>query len=105
MRSMWILPFSLVAIILIGGGGYYLFPARNPLLTASAGQLHKWVPFYPIRCGEILFEKNDPQTPHYSFCIGEIRKRVAIYVQKDISREDVMDPRVQVHWRQVMSDR
>lgn len=105
MRSIWILISSLAVVIVIGGGTYYLLPGRNPLLTASAGEFHMWVPFYPIRCGEILFEKNDPKAPHYSFCVREMRERVAVYGQKEISREDILDPRVQVHWREVMSDR
>lgn len=105
MRSIWILTSILVAIIFVGGAAYYILPARNPLLTASAGQFHMWVPSYPLRCGDIVFVKADPKARHYWICVNEIRQRVAVYGQQDISREEVLDPRVQVHWRKVMSDR
>lgn len=116
MRSIWGLISSLALIIIIGGFVYYSFPGeleiqsfnskvRNPLLRANAGQFHMWVPSYPLRCGEIVFEKADPKARHYWICVSEIRKRVAIYAQQDISREDVLNPGVQLRWREVMADR
>ncbi|KUF27371.1 hypothetical protein, partial [Xanthomonas phaseoli] len=77
-------------------------PAGNPLLTADANQFGRWVPLYPIRCGEIVFDKADPRAPNFSFCIGEIKKRVTTATGYQLSRDDVLDSRVKVHWRDVM---
>lgn len=104
MRNIWIIIASFAAVIVVCGGAYYLLQARNPLLIASAGQFHMWVPTYPRRCGDIVFVKADSKDRHYWMCVNEIRQRVAVYGKQDISREDVLDPRVKVHWREVMSD-
>lgn len=127
MRSIWVLISSFAVIIVIGGVAYYSSPeketrvmlphlgeleipsfnseVRNPLMKANPGQFHMWVPSYPLRCGEIVFEKADPKARNYWICVSEIRKRVAIYAQQGISREDVLAPGVQVRWREVMADR
>jgi len=132
MRNFWMLISSLAVVVAIGGGVYYIFPrqpaelavmspgvpqwpstdsrvlavpAGNPLLTASRAHFDRWVPFYPIRCGKILFEKADPKAKHFAFCIREIRDRVAHYTDRQLSSEDVLDPRVKVHWKEVMGER
>ncbi|AOX47856.1 hypothetical protein AB870_26510 (plasmid) [Pandoraea faecigallinarum] len=129
MRSVWMVVSGFAMAVAIGGAVYYLLPrqsaepdagafsvppqpstgnrvlvvpADNPLLTASRGQLDRWVPLYPIRCGEILFEKADAHAKHFSRCVEEIRSRVAHYTGASISRNDVLDPRVKAHWQEVM---
>ncbi|WP_084010144.1 hypothetical protein [Pandoraea oxalativorans] len=129
MRSVWMVVSGFAMAVAIGGAVYYLLPrqsaepdasafsvppqpsndsrvrvvpADNPLLTASRRQLGRWVPLYPIRCGEILFENADPTARNFTFCIGEIRNRVAHYTGASISRNDVLDPRVKAHWQEVM---
>ncbi|WP_445657597.1 hypothetical protein [Achromobacter sp. NCFB-sbj8-Ac1-l] len=126
MRNVWMIVSSFAVAVAIGGAVYYFFPRQptaitpsasqmpsteghvlilstgNPLLSAVKGQLDRWVPFYPIRCGEILFEKSDPKAQHFEFCINEIQRRVSGAAGKDLSREDVLDPRVKAHWREVM---
>lgn len=128
MRNVWMIVSGLAVVVAIGGAVYYFFPKQpaepvtttsnvpqlpstdshvlvvpdgNPLLTADRGQFDRWVPFYPIRCGEIVFEKTDPKAQHFAFCIGEIRRRVARATEKQLSREDVLDPRVKMHWQEV----
>lgn len=76
--------------------------AENPLLTADASQFGRWVPMYPIRCGQIVFDNGDPQAPNFSFCIDEIRKRVATATGRQLSGDDVLDSRVKAHWHEVM---
>jgi len=132
MRNVWMLISGLAAVVAIGGSVYYFFPrqpaelavmspdvrewpftdsrvlvvpAGNPLLTASRGHFDRWVPSYPMRCGKILFENADPKAKHFEFCIREIRDRVAHYTDRQLSREDVLDPRVKVHWKEVMGER
>ena len=83
-------------------GQVLVVPAGNPLLTADARQFGMWIPVYPIRCGEILFEKDNTKAQHFAFCIGEIKRRVARATAKQLSREDVLDPRVKAHWHEVM---
>ncbi|MBO9757360.1 hypothetical protein [Xanthomonas phaseoli] len=126
MRNVWMIVSSLAVVVAIGGAVYYFFPkqlaattsnvpqlpstdnrvlvvpAGNPLLTADANQFGRWVPLYPIRCGEIVFDKADPRAPNFSFCIGEIKKRVTTATGYQLSRDDVLDSRVKVHWRDVM---
>lgn len=129
MRNVWIFISGLVVVAAIGGAVYYVFsqqpanlampdasvpqmpmadtqvlvvPAGNPLLTADREQFDRWVPLYPIRCGEILFEKVDTKAQHFAFCIGEIKRRVARATEKQLSREDVLDPGVKAHWHEVM---
>ncbi len=128
MRNVWMIVSGLAIVIVIGGAVYYFFtkrvlnlaepnasvqqvpltntrvfvvPAGNPLLTASRAQLAQWVSLYPIRCGEIVFEKVDAKSRNFNFCIGEIRRRVAHDTGTPISREDVLDTNVRVHWREV----
>ncbi|SAL75428.1 hypothetical protein AWB67_04759 [Caballeronia terrestris] len=129
MRNVWMIVSGLATVVAIGGAVYYFFPkqpaepivsdasnvpqhpstgsrvlvvpAGNPLLTADAAQFSRWVSLYPIRCGEIVFEKADPKAKNYSFCIAEIRRRVATATGQQLSRDDVLDPRVRVHWREV----
>ncbi|MEN9140400.1 MULTISPECIES: hypothetical protein [Xanthomonas] len=126
MRNVWMIVSSLAVVVAIGGAVYYFFPkqpaattsnvpqlpstdsrvlvvpAGNPLLAADANQFGRWVPLYPIRCGEIVFDKADPRAPNFSFCIGEIKKRVTTATGYQLSRDDVLDSRVKVHWHEVM---
>jgi hypothetical protein len=129
MRSSWMLISSLAAVVAIGGAVYFFFPktpanpaaanavasqlpstggqrlivpAGNPLLTADTSEFGRWVPLYPIRCGEIVFETADPKVPNFSFCISEIKKRVADSTGYQLSRGDVLDQRVKAHWHQVL---
>lgn len=126
MRNVWMIVSSLAVVVAIGGAVYYFFPkqlaattsnvpqlpstdnrvlvvpAGNPLLTADANQFGRGGPLYPIRCGEIVFDKADPRAPNFSFCIGEIKKRVTTATGYQLSRDDVLDSRVKVHWRDVM---
>ncbi|MBV6816207.1 hypothetical protein ACE15N_23100 (plasmid) [Xanthomonas campestris pv. passiflorae] len=126
MRNVWMIVSSLAVVVAIGGAVYYFFPkqpaaitsnvpqlpstdnrvlvvpAGNPLLTADANQFGRWVPLYPIRCGEIVFDKAEPRAPNFSFCIGEIKKRVTTATGYQLSRDDVLDSRVKVHWHEVM---
>ncbi len=131
MRNLWIYISSLAVVAVVGGAVYdflsksqtyvgfqnfsvaqitqvapsvLVVPAGNPLLTANFGQFERWVPRYPIRCGEIVFEKADPKVQHYYFCLSEIQRRVATHTQRDIRRSDVLDPRVRARWHQVMED-
>lgn len=109
MRSLWMMLVSGLAVIMAAGGTvYYIFPTesgRNPLLTANVGQFDRWVPFYPIRCGEILFERAEPTARHYAYCVDEIRRRVGRATDKKLSREDVLDPQVKSRWREVTGDK
>ncbi|MGX8287805.1 hypothetical protein CAI18_23230 (plasmid) [Xanthomonas citri pv. punicae] len=126
MRNVWMIVSGLAVVVAIGGAVYYFFPeqpagktsnvqqlpsndghvlvapAGNPLLNADANQFGRWVPLYPIRCGEIVFDKADPRAPNFSFCIGEIKRRVTTATGYQLSREDVLDYRVKAHWREVM---
>ncbi|MEN9119151.1 hypothetical protein [Xanthomonas euvesicatoria] len=129
MRNVWMLVSGLAVVVAIGGAVYYFFPKQpagqtaaapnaqlspstdsrvlvvptgSPLLTADANQFGRWVPLYPIRCGEIVFDKADPKAPNFSFCIGEIKKRVTTATGYQLSREDVLDSRVKAHWHEVM---
>lgn len=125
MRNVWMLVSGLVVVVAMGRAVYYFFPkppaepteaqvspltdsrvlvvqAGNPLLTADANQFGRWVPSYPIRCGEIVFDETDPKAPNFSFCIGEIKKRVTTATGYQLSREDVFDSRVKAHWQEVM---
>lgn len=131
MRNLWIYISSLAVVAVVGGAVYDFLsksqtyvrspnvsmphmpqvapsvlaePAGNPLLTANFGQFERWVPRYPLRCGEILFEQADSDARHHSLCIDEIRRRVAAYTMQDLSRADVLDPRVRSRWHQVMED-
>lgn len=126
MRSIWIFLSSVAVVIAIGGAIYHfiprpgadleqvsvsdprvpptepqvlVIPAGNPLLAADALQLDLWIPRYPIPCGEIVFGAADDRARHYSFCLSEIRDRVALYAKQKLSKEDVLDPRVRAHWR------
>ncbi|MBV6885916.1 hypothetical protein Xkhy_21135 [Xanthomonas axonopodis pv. khayae] len=126
MRNVWMIVSGLAVVVAIGGAVYYFFPkqpaattsnvpqlpstdnrmfvvpAGNPLLHADANQFGRWVPLYPIRCGEIVFDTADPKAPNFSFCVGEIKKRVTTATGYQLSREDVLDSRVKAHWREVM---
>lgn len=128
MRNVWIFISSLAIVVAIGGAVYYLFPraetnarsssripdvsrpesqvfvvpAGNPLLTADAHQLRIWIPSYPIRCGEIVFEQADQKARNFSFCIAEIKRRIASHTKQEMRREDIFDPRVKAHWHDVM---
>ncbi len=131
MRNVWIYISSLAVVVAVGGAVYYFssmsqtyvgwpnfsvpqisqvapsvraVPAGNPLLTANFGQFERWVPRYPIRCGEIVFERADPKVQNYYFCLSEIKRRVATHAQRDIRLSDVLDPRVRARWQQVMED-
>ncbi|GJH13558.1 hypothetical protein CBA19CS11_31990 [Caballeronia novacaledonica] len=129
MRKLyWILVSGAAVVIAIGGAVYYFFPAPpadqtsnrsnqtqapsqdsrmlvipagNPLLTADANQFGRWVPSYPIRCGEIVFQKATSKVPNYSFCVSEIRKRVTTATGYQLSRDEVIDSRVAAHWREM----
>lgn len=130
MHKAWILVCSLAIIVVIGGAAYFLqmpakpemskigtqqqpaadtpmlvVPGANPLLTADTRQLRMWVPSYPIRCGEIVFENADPRDQNFSFCVDEIRKRVAAVTGHPLGRGDVLDSRVKAYWRDVMGAR
>lgn len=130
MRNVWMLISGLAMVVAIGGSVYYFFPKQspvnpaepssivqlapltdspvlvvpvgNPLLTGSRDQLERWVSLYPIRCGEIVFEKIDVKSWNFNFCIGEIRRRVLHNTGTSISRDDVLDTNVAAHWRKVM---
>lgn len=127
MHKVWILVCGLAIVVVIGGAAYFLempttpempktaapqrsaddtpmlaVPGANPLLTADTRQLRMWVPSYPIRCGEIVFENADPKDQNFSFCVGEIRKRVATVAGHPLSSGDVLDSRVKAHWHEVM---
>jgi hypothetical protein len=129
MRNVWMVGSNLAIVVAICALVYYGFPERpatpavtasglpkrqvadghglvaladNPLLIANKGQLDRWVPSYPIRCGEILFEKSDPKARHFKFCADEIRRRVSRATEHKLGREEVLDPRVRAHWREVM---
>ncbi|GAB5101357.1 hypothetical protein [Caballeronia sp. HLA56] len=129
MRKLyWMLVSGAVVVIAIGGAVYYFFskppvdqganqptaaqspsadsrvlvvPAGNPLLTADSKQLNRWVPSYPIRCGDIVFGKGNSKVPNFSFCVAEIQKRVTTVTGYQLSRDEVVDARVAVHWREV----
>ncbi|WP_250469960.1 hypothetical protein [Caballeronia sp. GAFFF2] len=129
MRNLrWMLISGATLVIAIGGAVYYFFPkqptnqaasvsndvpppskesrmlavpAGNPLLTADSNQFRRWVPSYPIRCGEIIFEKANPKASNFSFCVAEIRKRVTTATGYQLSRDDVIDSRVATHWNEV----
>lgn len=95
------------AVLVVAGTVCYIqspWPNRNPLLTANIGQLDRWVPLYPVRCGDILFDKPDPTSHNFGWCIDEIRKRAGRATDKQLSREDVLDARVKQHWREVMGE-
>lgn len=125
MRSIWIYLSSAAVLIVIGGTFYHfiptpsldlalpsselqvplaeprvlVLPAGNPLLTADALRLDMWIPSYPIPCGEIVLGAGDARARNFSFCLGEIRNRVARHTRQKLSDEDVLDPRVRAHWR------
>ncbi|WP_075583559.1 hypothetical protein [Caballeronia zhejiangensis] len=129
MRNLhWMLVSGAAVVIAIGGAVYYFFPmqpadqaatlpnetrspsndsrmlvvpAGNPLLTADANQFGRWVPSYPIRCGEIVFERGNSKAPNFSFCIGEIRKRVTTATGYQLNHDDVVDSRVAAHWHEI----
>lgn len=127
MHKIWILVSGLAIVVVIGGAAYFLemptthempktaapqrpaddtpilsVPSANPLLTADARQLRMWVPSYPIRCGEIVFENADQKDQNFSFCVGEITKRVATVTGLPLGSGDVLDSRVKAHWHEVM---
>lgn len=127
MHKVWIFVFGLAIVVVIGGAAYFLklpappeipnsavpqippaetqvlvVPDGNPLLTADARQFSMWVPSYPIRCGKIVFENADLKDRNFSFCVGEIKKRIATGTGHQLGRDDVLDPRVKGHWRDVM---
>lgn len=126
MRSIWVTVSSFAVIAALGGTAYYvsrqetymasLNPdalqkpqaktvlAGNPLLTANIGQFDRWVPSYPINCGQILYETLDTNLRHHSLCIREIRSRVAAYTMQEVSRNDVLDPLVRARWHKVMKE-
>jgi len=126
MRSIWIFLSSVAAIVAIGGTVYHFIPRPqtestlpgnselqalsggrgvlvvpdgNPLLVASELQLGMWIPKYPIPCGEIVFGAGDDPDGHFSFCVRQIRSRVAFYANLELSEDNVLDPRVRAHWR------
>lgn len=125
MRSIWIFLSSVAVVVAIGGTFYHfvpwsgtdaepavgetrlpsvepqvvVIPGSNPLLAATEQQLDMWIPLYPIACGEIVFGVADDRARHFSFCIREIRNRVAFYANLALSDDDVLDPRVRAHWR------
>lgn len=105
MRSLWMLVSGLAVLTAAGTAIYFIIPAgsdRNPLLTANIGQFDRWVPLYPTRCGEILFDKTDPDARRFVFCVDEVRRRVGRATGKQLNREDVLDPRVKERWREVI---
>ncbi|RWA36998.1 hypothetical protein [Xylella fastidiosa] len=126
MRNVWMIVSGFVVFVAIGGSVYYFFskkpvtttfnvqelpsidnhvlkaPTGNPLLTANIGQFDRWVPLYPIQCGEIVFDRADPNALNFSFCIDQIKKRVALGTGYQLSSDDVLDPRVKAHWHEVM---
>jgi hypothetical protein len=130
MRSFWIYGAGLALVFVVGSAVYSFFPkgpfeladpgsssstrtpsadsnllivpAKNPLLIADVNQLRRWIPMYPIRCGEIIFERADTKSSNYSFCIGEIKKRVGTATGYQISQDEVLDPLVGTHWRALM---
>ena len=129
MRNVWIIISGLAVGVAIGWSVYYFFLKQsdtsnvsllsslenyvpvlaneNPLLTANVGQLDKWIPFYPIQCGEIVFEKADPKDKelYFSFCIGEIKSRVALETGHQLSNDEILNPRVKAHWHEVMESK
>ena len=126
MRNVWMIISGLAVVVAIGGAVYYFFPKQsdtsnesllssperqvtvvpneNPLLTADAGLFDRWIPFYPIRCDEIVFDKVDPKK-NFSFCIGEIKRRVARATGYQLSNDEVLDPRVNARWHEVMGSK
>ena len=122
MRNLWMIISGLAVVVGIGGSVYYFFPkqsdtsnasllsstdshvfvvpSENPLLTADEAQFDRWIPFYPIRCGEIVFDNVDPKH-NFSFCIDEIKRRVARGTRYQLSNDEVLDSRVKARWHQV----
>ncbi|WP_250479843.1 MULTISPECIES: hypothetical protein [unclassified Caballeronia] len=127
-KPYWMLVSGAAVVIAIGGTAYYFFQkptddqtaklrneaqspsadsriiafvAGNPLLTADTNQFGRWVPSYPIRCGEVVFQKASSKASNFGFCIAEIRKRVTTATDYQLSREEVLDSRVAARWREV----
>jgi hypothetical protein len=132
MRNLWMIISGAALVVGVSGAVYYFFPKQqanplgnsqivdsnsptemrvlvappaNPLLSADRDQFKQWVPLYPIRCGEIVFEKADRTDRNFSFCVGQITRRVAMGTGHETKQEEVTDPGVKTHWNEVMRAR
>jgi hypothetical protein len=120
MRSVWMFISSLAVVIAIGATAYYFFPkqqaipagpfplvdshllvlpAGNPLLAADKTQFHRWLPVY---CGADMFLESPPQPHAVEVCVNGTISRVFATTGVRLTRADVLDPRVEAHWREVM---
>jgi len=126
MRSFWMLISSLAVVVAIGGAVYYFFPKQpaelavmpgdvpqwplthgralvlpigNPLLTADKEQLQQW---YPSYCGGDMYNQFPPKAHLVNICVDGIISRVAMATGVKLTRAEVLDPRVEVHFREVM---
>lgn len=74
-------------------------PPGNPLLTASKEQLRQWFPSY---CGADMFMRDNTPRGAVLRCADGVAGRVASATGVQLTRDDVLDPRVRQHWRATM---
>jgi hypothetical protein len=130
MCNVWAIISRALVVVAIGGAIYHFLTAQpgapatsndsdaeppagntrglvvsteNPLSIANRAQFDRWIPLYPIRCGEIVFEKVDKTDRQFQGCVREIQNRVAHYTDTLITQEDVLDESVRAHWHEVTS--
>lgn len=126
MRNVWMIVSSVAVVVAIGGTVYYFFPKHpaepsttasnvpqvpsggsrmlvvpvgNPLLSAEKGQFRQW---YPSYCGADMYLQAQPDPHKVDVCVNGIVSRVTAATGVKLTRADVLDPRVAMHWREVM---
>ena len=86
-------------LAVVVGGILYVVPARNPLLTADKEQLSQW---YPSYCGGDMYNSFPPKAYLVNMCVDGIILRVAMATGVKLTRAEVLDPRVEAHFREVV---
>ena len=71
----------------------------NPLLTATRSQFDRWLPAY---CGPDLYLERKVKPHTIEVCIHGTIERVRSNAGVQITKNDVIDPRVKAHWKIVM---
>lgn len=121
MRS-WMLITAIAVVVGVGGLVYYIFPRSpvdaprmppkiivqpeqktgNPLLTASYEQFSRW---FPNHCEAALYFRPTENAHTRDVCIFNVTQRVESSTGVRLTRNDILDPAVLEHWKQVTGAR
>ena len=114
----WMLITSVATAVGVGGLVYYVFPrtspdapgmapqivvqpeqrSGNPLLTATNEQFGRW---FPTHCQADLYYLPTDSQHTRDVCVFNIVKRVEASTGVRLTQENIFDPEVLQHWKQI----